>query len=150
MIKKKFEELDLGISFEDYDRVFEISSMELDKVGIFTKALVRGIVGKLRTYISYLDPFVNTMPNNFYQVTVAKAASEEDKMKAIEAYKLAMELYHKALVVEMKSNEEIKEFLKYNWSKWPVLEKDVMLVLNICGSAWVEKKEEKKSSEYLG
>jgi len=152
-VEQKYKDLGINVGYNDFNRVFEIEAIELDKAGVFSKALLRTVVNKLRGYLNYVDPLVNSMPHTFYAMVVFKTVDDENKKKAEKLYKQIMDLYHTALIVETKSDEEIVKFVESIWNDWNDLEKGVMDILEVCRLVWIteKKKEEKKSSsEYLG
>ena len=150
-VETKYKELGLKIDYNNFNGVFEICALDLDKCGIFSKAVLRVVVNRIRTYLSYLEPLVNTMPHTFYHMVVFKNASDEDKERAGVFYRRLMDFYHEALIAEMKGDKEIVKFLENLWKEWEDFDIGVVNVLKICKAVWLDKKEdEKNSSEYLG
>ena len=150
-VEQKYKDFGVNIDYDNFNRVFEIEAIDLEKSGVFSKALVRVVLNKVRAYLGYLEPLVNSMPHSFYAMVVFKNIDESKKKKAGEVYSRLMDYYHKSLIVETKSDEEIKKFIEEVWKKWDGFEKKVMELLDDCRKVWLETdKEEKSSSEYLG
>ncbi len=150
-VESKYKELGIKIDYNKFNGVFEICALDLDKCGIFSRAVLRVVTNRIRTYLSYLEPLVNTMPHTFYQMVIFKNVTDEEKERAGVFYRRLMDFYHRALIVEIKSDEEIVKFLEELWEEWEDFDVGAENVLKTCKSVWLDKKEdEKNSSEYLG
>lgn len=136
-------------NFEDFDREFEIRVIELDKYGIFIKAILRIILSKIGLYLNYLEPILSPNPQSIHSIIETTNISKEDKEDILKFFKETASLYHEGCAVEIDTYENIASYIKKVWKKWPCIKGEEKRFLDIITKAWV-KEEEKTKTTYMG
>jgi len=139
-LRKKFDLPNL----EYLNSEFEINAIDVDKSGIFIRAILRMIIGKIALFLNYLDPVVSPNPQSYHSMVELNNLSNEDKQGMLDYYKRLSTLYHEGCAVELKSEKEIADYIKRICINWAELKKEAIKFLDKITEAWtVEKKSEK-------
>ena len=138
-------------SFKLIDGEFEIRALELNRSGIFIKAVLRMMTNKLNLFMNYLEPIISTPPQNIHALIEMRNFSESERSEIFEFYKEVSVLLHENISAELKSEKEIAQQIKKIWKIWPNIKKKEVVFLDKITLAWKRKEENPTvKAEYSG
>lgn len=153
MVQKKYEKLkaEHGMlpEWDSINNEFELSSIE--HTDFLLRRIKRKIAEKIEGTLDILEHTISPDPGSFSDVYESRYITAGDRAKALDSFRILMELYRSIQESELAQNEEEDvKLIRKAFDTWKDSKKSVHAAVKLLKQCWQKKIEAKEVLEYLG
>ena len=152
-IKKEYDKLKSQYGLPSYDEInkeFEISAIDVDKVNSVMRAILRVMCNRMGLYLNYIEPVISPNPQGMHAFVEVENTTNDEKKDLFSFYKSLSYKYHKAYSLELVEDEkavvnEVKKILR----DWKEVKENFRKLSKVITKSW-EREREKEKVETIG